>query len=138
MALKITLKPNEKMIIGGAVIRAGANKCQFFVENNVPILRQNGIMTADGAHSPARRIYLAIQLMYVDEVRIAEHQKLYWELIREFVEAAPSSLQIVDEINELIVAGDFYKALKKARRLIDFEQEVIERATKCSQCVPIS
>jgi flagellar protein FlbT len=138
MALKITLKPNEKMIIGGAVIRAGDNKCQFVVENNIPILRQNRIMTADDAHSPARRIYLAIQLMYVDDARIAEHQKLYWELIRDFVEAAPSSLEIVDQINELILSGDFYQALKTVRHLIDFEQEVIERATKCSQCVPIS
>ena len=137
MSLKITLKPNEKMIIGGAVIRAGAGKCHFFVENNVPILRQNGIMTAEDAHSPARRIYLAIQLMYVDEARIAEHQNLYWELIRDFVDAAPSSLKIVDRINELIVAGNYYQALKTARQLIDYEQEVIERATKCSQCLPI-
>ncbi len=137
MALKIILKPNEKMIIGGAVVRAGASKCHFFVENNVPILRQNGIMTAEDAHSPARRIYLAIQLMYVDDARIAEHQNLYWELIRDFVDAAPSSLKIVDQINEFILAENFYQALKTARQLIDFEQEVIERATKCSQCLPI-
>ncbi len=137
MSLKITLKPNEKMIIGGAVVRAGASKCHFFVENNVPILRQNGIMTAEDAHSPARRIYLAVQLMYVDEARIAEHQNLYWELIRDFVDAAPSSLKIVDRINECIVAGNYYQALKTARQLIDYEQEVIERATECSQCLPI-
>lgn len=138
MSLKITLKPHEKMIIGGAVIRCGANKCQFVVENNVPILRQSGILTTDEAHSPARRIYLAIQLMYVDEVRMAEHQKLYWELVRDFVNAAPSALEIIDQINELILSGKYYQALKSASRLIDFEQEVIDRVTKCSECLPSS
>jgi flagellar biosynthesis regulator FlbT len=29
MALKITLKPNEKLILGGAVITNGATKCEF-------------------------------------------------------------------------------------------------------------
>lgn len=137
MALKITLKPNEKMIVGGAVICCGAVKCQFTVENNVPILRQNSILSADDANTPARRIYLAIQLMYIDDARIADHQKLYWKLVRDFVDAAPSCLDIVDQINELILTGDYYQALKVARRLIDFEQEVIERATKCSECLPI-
>jgi flagellar protein FlbT len=131
MALKITLKPHEKMILGGAVVRCGASKCQFIVENNVPILRQNSILSVENADSPARRIYLAIQMMYVDEVHIAQHQKIYWELVRQFLEAAPSALEIVDQTNSLILTGDYYQALKSARRLIDYEQEVIERVTKC-------
>jgi flagellar protein FlbT len=137
MALKITLKPHEKMILGGAVVRCGASKCQFTVENNVPILRQNSILSADDADSPARRIYFAIQMMYVDEARIGEHQKIYWELVRQFLDAAPSALEIVDQINELILTGEYYQALKSARRLIDFEQEVIERVTKCSEILPV-
>jgi flagellar protein FlbT len=131
MALKITLKPHEKMILGGAVVRCGPSKCQFIVENNVPILRQNSILSVEEADSPARRIYLAIQMMYVDEARIAQHQKIYWELVRQFLEAAPSALEIVDQTNDLILTGDYYQALKSARRLIDYEQEVIERVTNC-------
>ena len=131
MALKITLKPHEKMILGGAVVRCGAGKCHFIVENNVPILRQNNILSAEDADSPARRIYLAIQMMYVDEAHITEHQKIYWELVRQFLEAAPSTLEIIDQTNELILTGDYYQALKSAHRLIDYEQEVIERVTNC-------
>jgi flagellar protein FlbT len=131
MALKITLKPHEKMILGGAVVRCGASKCRFIVENNVPILRQTSILSVENADSPARRIYLAIQMMYVDEAHIDEHQKIYWELVRQFLEAAPSALEIVDQTNEWILTGDYYQALKSARRLIDYEQEVIERVTNC-------
>jgi len=40
MALKITLKPNEKMIVGGAVItNANIRNTDLIIENNVPILR---------------------------------------------------------------------------------------------------
>ncbi|WP_054031305.1 flagellar biosynthesis repressor FlbT [Desulfatitalea tepidiphila] len=132
MALKITLKPNEKMIIGGAVISNGANKSEFVIENNVPILRQNNILSPDDAVTPARRIYLAIQLMYVDSPNFTKYQEAYWRLIREFVQAAPSSIELVDNINEMIFKGNYYQALKSTQHLIDFEQEVLDRVTKCS------
>lgn len=137
MALKITLKPHEKMILGGAVITNGATKCEFVVENKVAILRQNSIMVPEDATSPARRIYLAIQLMYVDPAHMGAHQKLYWPLVKAFIDAAPSSLGLVDQINECIIKEDCYEALKLAKQLIDFEQEVIKRVTECSEILPV-
>jgi len=132
MALKISLKPNEKLILGGAVITNGATKCQFIVENKVSILRQGSILTPEDATTPALRIYLVIQLMYVDPQGLASHQKSYWELVKAFLDAAPSSLPLIDQINELIYKEAYYPALQSAKQLIKFEQEVIERATECS------
>ena len=137
MALKITLKPHEKMILGGAVITNGANKCEFIVENKVSILRQNNIMSPEEASSPAKRIYLAVQLMYVDPAQLKTHHKLYWQLVKGFIEAAPSSLELIDRINEFIFNDQYYDALKFAKKLIEFEQEVIERVTKCSEILPV-
>ncbi len=137
MALKITLKPNEKMIIGGAVINNGPGKTEFVVENNVPILRQNNILSPDDADTPARRIYLAIQLMYIDTPNLGTYQDLYWKLVREFVQAAPSSLELVDKINEMIFQGNYYQALRSTHNLIEFEQEVLKRVTECSEILPV-
>ena len=137
MALKITLKPYEKVILGGAVITNGAAKCEFVVENPVAILRQNNILTPDGATTPARRIYLAIQLMYVDPQHLHTHQQLYWQIVKDFLDAAPSSLGLIDQINEFIFNEKYYDALKSAKNLIEFEEEVIERATKCSEILPV-
>ena len=125
------------MIIGKAVITNGAGKAEFIVENNVPILRQNDILSPERANTPALRIYLAIQLMYVDEARIADHHKLYWQLVNEFIAAAPSSLHVITRINELILKEKYYEALKAAQKLIDLEQEVIGRVTKCSEILPV-
>ena len=137
MALKITLKPYEKMILGGAVITNGPARSEFVVENQVSIPRQSSILTADEANSPARRIYLAIQLMYVDSKQIRLHQRLYWQLVKEFVDAAPSALALIDLINELIVKEQYYEALKSAKKLIEFEQEVLDRVTKCTEILPV-
>ena len=125
------------MIIGKAVITNGAGKAEFIVENNVPILRQNDILSPERANTPALRISLAIQLMYVDEARIADHHKLYWQLVNEFIAAAPSSLHVITRINELILKEKYYEALKAAQKLIDLEQEVIGRVTKCSEILPV-
>lgn len=138
MALKITLKPNEKLIIGGAVLRNGPGKCEFIVENNVPILRQNSILSPKDADTPARRIYLAIQLMYVDRANIDTHLQLYWQLVREFIQAVPSSVALMDQINEWIYKDNHYHALQLAKNLIELEQEVIERVTTCSEILPCS
>lgn len=137
MALKITLKPHEKMILGGAVVTNGPAKCEFVVENQATILRQNSILTPEEADSPAKRIYLAIQLMYVDPAQLRRHQELYWQLVNDFVGAAPSTLGLVDQINEHVFNNQFYDALKTAKKLIEFEQEVIESVTECSEKLPI-
>ena len=127
MALKISLKPHEKLILGGAVITNGASRCEFVVENTVSILRQNWILGPEDAISPARRIYLTIQLMYINPQRLSDYLKTYWPLVKEFVEAAPSSLKLIDQINEFILNDKYYDALKTAKKLIEFEQEVIKR-----------
>ncbi len=132
MALKITLKPHEKMIIGGAVVTNVSGKCELIIENTVPILRRKDIMGPEDANSPARRIYFVIQLMYVDEQNLALHHKNYWQLVQDFIEAAPSVLPLVDQISDHILKSQYYQALKMAKNLIEYEQEVVSRAHECA------
>ncbi len=128
MALKITLKPNEKMILGGAVVSNGSNSgCQLVVENEVPILREKDILSASDADTPCRNLYFTIQLMYIDDENQSIHQKHYWDLVNDILKAAPSTVGWIDQINEEIVSGRFYQALKLAQKLIEYEQEVITR-----------
>ncbi len=126
MALKITLKPNEKMIVGGAVITNGNLKnADFIIENNVPILRQKDILSEKDVTSPCSRIYFLIQLMYIDEENLTTHQHTYWKLVRELLDAVPRFTGHIDQINENILRGNCYGALKLANELIDYEQEVL-------------
>lgn len=125
MPLKITLKPRERLILGGAVVRNGAASSHLLVENEVPILRERDILSERNADSPCRRIYFAIQLMYVDEKNLPEHHRLYWMLMRDLLAAAPSTARFADEINALVLERKYYAALKVARQLIEYEQELL-------------
>lgn len=126
MSLKLHLKANEKIIIGGAVIKCGSRPVEFIVENNVPILRQKDIMTETGATSPARRVYFAIQLMYIDSSSdTTDYLAAYGELEREITTAVPSTKRFFDEISADIADGRFYQALKAAHGLIAYEEQLI-------------
>lgn len=125
MPLKISLKPYERMIIGGAVVTNGDARTEFSIENKVPLLRQKDIMSEREANSPCRRIYFVIQLMYVDEENLMTHHQTYWHLIEDLMRAAPSVINLVDQISEHILFGRYYQALKLAQQLIDYEQEVM-------------
>jgi len=130
MALKITLKPHERLIIGGAVMTNGGTKSEFIVENKVPILREKNIMRRKEANTPCRRIYFAIQLMYMDEENLTEHHKSYWKLVQDVVQAAPSTLELVDQISRHILGNRYYQALKLAKKLIEYEQKLFNSVQK--------
>ena len=127
MALKISLKPHERMIIDGAVITNGSVSAELLIENRVPLLRQKDILTESDADSPGKRIYLVIQLMYIDEDKVEQYHLRYWELVKDFLKAAPSALNLINKISELILKCEYYNALKASSRLIDYEKEVINR-----------
>ena len=139
MALKITLKPNEKMIVGGAVVTNGNTRnTDLIIENNVPVLRQKDILSEKDATSPCRRIYFIIQLMYIDEGNLTDHQHIYWKLVRELLDSVPRLTKHIDQINENILEGNFYRALKLAGKLIGYEQEVLKHVYASTDSIPES
>ncbi len=48
--------------------------------------------------------------------------------MRDIVQAAPSTYKYIESINNQILTGDLYKALKEARNLVQYEQELLENA----------
>lgn len=130
MGLKINLKPYEMIIISGAVITNGNKAISMLINNKVPILRGKDILKIENATSPASRIYFAVQLMYMDQGNLARYQELYWELVQDFIKAAPTALNLIDEINEQIYCSRYSKALKLAQKLINYEQSLISAITE--------
>jgi flagellar biosynthesis repressor protein FlbT len=128
MSLKVELKPGEKLIIGNCVVTNSDQRTRLFIDGKAPILREKDILTPDTADSPAKRIYFAVQLMYIDE-DVERLRTDYFKLINDLVTAAPSTIQLVDEINNEILTGELYKALKAAKKLIQYEQELLANAT---------
>jgi len=135
MSLKVELKPGEKLLIGNCVITNSDQRTRLFIDGKAPILREKDILTYESADSPAKRIYLAIQLMYIGE-NVEAVTKDYFTLVHDIVEAAPSMTGLIDQINNEILTGALYKALKTAKRLIEYEQDLLSNATQWGAGLP--
>jgi flagellar biosynthesis repressor protein FlbT len=129
MSLKVELKPGERIIIGECVITNTDQRTRLLIDGQAPILREKDILTAKTADSPAKRIYLAVQLMYVSRDPTSHHQ-LYFELVRDILRAAPSTWAYIESINNHILTGELYKALKDAKKLIAYEGELLDNAKR--------
>jgi flagellar biosynthesis repressor protein FlbT len=129
MALKIELKPGERVILGECVVTNADQRTHLLVEGHAPILREKDIMTPERADTPAKRIYLAVQLMYTAKNPQAHHE-LYFSLVRDIVQAAPSMWLHIENINNQILMGQMYKALKDAKKLINYEKGLLDHAAR--------
>src|SRR5262249_7062329 len=129
MALKVELKPRERILIGDCVMTNEDERTHLLIDGHAPILREKDIMTPRLATTPAKRIYLAVQLMYTSKNPSAYHD-VYFALVRDITNAAPSVWPLVESINNLILTGDMYKALKQAKKLVAYEEELINHAKR--------
>jgi len=128
MALKVELKPNERIIIGSCVLTNTDQRARFLIEGDkIPILREKDIMTPDAADTPAKLIYLAVQLMYISPNPEVNHGT-YFNLLRDIVTAAPSAWPIIEGINTCSLSGDLYQAMKEAKKLIAYEKKLLDVA----------
>ncbi len=127
MALVIDLKPGERVIVGPALITNDGPRTRLRIDGSAPILREKDIVPIEAATTACQRLYVLVQAMYLDAEPARLHGE-YFALVREIQEAAPSTTALVFEINQKIIAGSYYKALKEARKLIAHEARLLHHA----------
>lgn len=126
MPLRLTLKPGERVIVGGAVIRNGDGRSEFLIENETPVLREADILSPKAVRTACDRIYLALQLMYVDPQGFEHNDRAFRILVKEVGRAAPSFVPMLDEIVALVEENRLYQALKSTQVLLDREKELMK------------
>jgi flagellar biosynthesis repressor protein FlbT len=130
MALKVELKPGERVLIGECVVtNQDHQRTRLLIQGDAPILREKDILMPGNADTPAKRIYLAVQLMYTSRNPRAQ-QDIYFALVRDILTAAPSVWRHIEIINGHILTGEMYKALKATKKLIDYERELLAHARR--------
>jgi flagellar protein FlbT len=125
MALVIDLKPGEKILIGDTVVTNDSQRTRLHISGDSPILREKDVMKEENADTACKKAYFLIQCMYMARNPKTYHKK-YFETIKEIQHAAPKFSFVFLSINEKIIEGNYYKAMKEARELIKLEKELIE------------
>jgi flagellar protein FlbT len=128
MTLRISLRAGEKAVINGAVLRA-VGPTRLCVENTATVLRGRDVMSPAEADTPARQLYLACMMAYIDPQNVSRHQDSIVARVRDLVEAFESTeaKSVCILFAEKVAALDFYSALSECRWLIAYEAEALSR-----------
>ncbi len=132
MGLVIDLKPGEKILIGDAVITNDSQRTRLHIAGKSPIMREKDVMKEEMADTPCKKVYFLVQCMYMSQTP-QDYHKLYFDLIKDIQHASPTSTIFFLQINEHIISGNYYKALKLAKQLIEHEKELVENALKSAK-----
>jgi len=127
MALKLSLKPDERLVINGAVIANVDRRTTLIVHNKASILREKDILQEEDVDSPAKRIYFPIMLMYMGQ---GSTDKFYEEFVKRMTEfmsaiSSPDAVNDCVQISRDVMDKNYYKALMNCKKIIEFEKSRI-------------
>lgn len=127
MPLRIKLKPKERMIVNGAVIRNDDKRTVITVENHSHVIRGSDFMVEDDATTPSKRAYFAIQMLLVDRSNLKERTKEASALLAALYTAfsSPEMQDHVMDAASQLSAEDYYKSLAALRPVMAYEQTLL-------------
>ena len=125
MPLKLSLKPDERFVLNGAVIQNGDRRATLVLQNRASVLREKDIMQESEATTPARRVYFPVMMMYLDQGREGPYYDEFVLRMTEFMGAIQNPDVLADcvSISRDVMSGEYYKALNRCRKLIEYEGE---------------
>ena len=124
MPLRVELKPFERIVIGDSVIINSGTRTCFLIDGETPILRERDTVTAETADTPAKRLYLCVQTMYLKS-DVTRYRERYLGLIKELQDVIPNSRDLIGSVETFVASSSLYKALKEIRKLMKREEETM-------------
>jgi len=127
MPLRIKLKPNERVIVNGAVIRNDDKRTVITVENHSHVIRGSDFMVEDDATTPTKRAYFAIQMLLIDRSNIKHRKSEATAMLADLytVFSSPEVQDAVMESVDHLGAEDFYKSLAALRPVMAYERTLL-------------
>ena len=135
MPLKINVKSGEKFVVNGAVMVAGSKGASLVLQNEATILLGKDVMQEKEATTPSRRIYFSILVMYLDQENAKDYRDAFMSYVEDFMDATTFSevrrtlLHIVEDVN----SGNYYRAMKTCKVLMNYEDEMLKVGKKAAQ-----
>jgi flagellar protein FlbT len=125
--LKISLKPNEKIYINGAVIRVD-RKVTIELMNDVQFLLESHVIQADQASTPLRQLYFIVQIMLVNPAGAAEARDMFRRSLPMLIASFDNQdiCKGLKQIDRMVGEDEIYEALKAIRALYPLERKALE------------
>ncbi|CDX31923.1 putative flagellum biosynthesis repressor protein FlbT [Mesorhizobium sp. SOD10] len=125
--LKISLKPNEKIYINGAVIRVD-RKVTIELMNDVQFLLESHVIQADQASTPLRQLYFIVQIMLINPAGAAEARDMFRRSLPMLIASFDNQdiCNSLKQIDRMVGEDEIYEALKAIRALYPLERRALE------------
>ena len=126
MALKLSLKPNERIVINGCVIRNADKRQSLTIESRADVIRGQDLLSPEEASTPVKRVYFAIQTALTDLAwrdRMLKPIQKQLAILAVTFEAPRGDYAV--EAATFVSTGDFYKALRALRPLMEHEAQLL-------------
>jgi len=130
MPLKIRVKPEGKIFAGGAVLKNVGNRpADLLILSDSPVLRDDYLMNIERKDdSDASNVYFLLQVLYLFKGKGQPLDNLVVDTIRNFGKLYPHLKGLTDEIIVNLEAGDPFKALRLAHKLLAEQQTAAKAA----------
>lgn len=124
---KVSMKPNERIYINGAVLKFD-RKTSFEFLNDVQFLLESHILQADEATTPLRRLYFTIQLQLMSPNDVGEASKIFQEQFDQLLMTFDDyhiRHELID-IDHMVKERRLHEAMKALRALYPLENKIFE------------
>jgi len=124
--LKISLKPNEKIYVNGAVIRVD-RKVTVELMNDVQFLLESHVIQADDASTPLKQLYFILQVMLMNPAGAAEARDMFRRSLPLLLVSFEDDriCAALKQIDRMVGEDHIYDALKAIRALYPLERRAL-------------
>lgn len=125
-AMRISLRPGEKLYLNGAVLRV-ERKTSFTLLNDAVFLLDQHVMQAEEATTPLRQLYFIAQTMLMDPAGAGGCRQVFDESFHLLCETFEDRdvLTGMAAIGELMAADRVLVAMKAIRALTAIEDRIL-------------
>lgn len=130
MPLKIRVKPEGKIFAGGAVLKnVGSRPAELLILSDSPVLRDDYLMNIERRdESDATNIYFLLQVVYLFKGKGQPMDALVVSTLKSFADLYPALANDVADIVSHLEAGEAFKALRVAHKLLAEQQKPANQA----------
>ena len=137
--LKISLKPNEKIYLNGAVVKVD-RKVTLELLNDVQFLLEGHVLQLDQASTPLRQLYFILQVMLMNPAGATQAYEMFRKSLPLMLasfddEQIRSTLKHIDR---MVGEGHVYEALKAIRSLYPLESKALGENDNPAQPAPMA
>lgn len=121
MPLKIRVKPEGKIFAGGAVLKnVGSRPAELLILSDSPVLRDDYLMNIEKRdESDASNVYFLLQVVYLFKGKGQPMDDLVLKTLESFAKLYPNLAEQVAQISAHLSAGESFKALRLAHKLME-------------------